>query len=234
MRKRLGLCTLFGSVLTGLVGGLFFSPLPAALTIWTAAAYFLIGLAYLEIIPPPALKRPDGSIAFWSALPHLPYLFFSGLALFLFIRFGREPPFCEVVPGLYLGRRLTRRDAGPQPPPTGCLDLTLEMPSSARFRNGKADLKVLPLIDGTAPSPTQIEEATDWLRSREGKGPTYVHCAYGHGRSALMVAAYLWAAGVVEGPDEALEFLRRKRPSGSLKREQHAVLREWAERRTAK
>ncbi len=52
----------------------------------------------------------------------------------------------------------------------------------------------------------------------------YVHCAAGHGRSALTVAAYLLETGQASDAEAAREQVAAARPGIGLKRGQRATL----------
>jgi protein-tyrosine phosphatase len=55
-------------------------------------------------------------------------------------------------------------------------------------------------------------------------GPVYVHCAAGHGRSAMFVAALLLASGRLASVSEAEAFMREKRPEVRLSSSQRELL----------
>jgi protein-tyrosine phosphatase len=54
--------------------------------------------------------------------------------------------------------------------------------------------------------------------------PVYVHCAVGHGRSATFVAAYLLASGAADSPQQAIAFLKARRPGVHINSAQQAAL----------
>ena len=72
----------------------------------------------------------------------------------------------------------------------------------------------IPIEDMAAPTPEQLFEAVKWIddRIKEGK-KVLVHCYAGLGRTGTVIAAYLIYKGME--PDEAINFVREKRP-GSI------------------
>jgi hypothetical protein len=178
----------------------------------TAMAFALVALAYLGAEPAILLKRPDGtrSPQSWPLL--WPYFFLTGFSFWLYRMNEREPPFVQVVPNLYLGRRLTPREVR-QAAPIGwqaVLDLAAEF-AEVRALRRLPGYRSLPVLDATAPSWEQLLDAVDWLKERVAQGPVLVHCALGHGRSATVVVAYLLATGQVKGVKDGLSLLRAQR-----------------------
>jgi len=89
------------------------------------------------------------------------------------------------------------------------------------------------LVDYGNLSAAQIEDAAQavlaWLDEGER---VYVHCRAGWQRSAAIVAAILTLREDVE-PWQALEILRRRKPTANPLSHQRADLFAWWERRTA-
>jgi protein-tyrosine phosphatase len=81
----------------------------------------------------------------------------------------------------------------------------------------------VPALDATAPSPAQIARAVDAVVA--APGAAFIHCAFGHGRSAAVAAAVLIRRG-----DATLEDVERKmqgvRPRIGLNAVQRAALAE--------
>ena len=71
-------------------------------------AMCLLGLlmAYGARRPSAFLKEPTGELPFVSWMIFWPTHLYSNLVCRLWRHFTREAAFCEVMPGLYLGRRL--------------------------------------------------------------------------------------------------------------------------------
>ncbi len=65
----------------------------------------------------------------------------------------------------------------------------------------------------TAPTQTQLEEAAAFIQEQSLRGRVYVHCKIGYSRSAAAVGAYLLKKGYAKTAEEAVELIRRVRPS---------------------
>ena len=206
---------------------------PASLPVrgvgWAAAlAFGLVALAYFWGGPKVLLKRPDGRRPRWAWLIFCPYLVLNELAWGLACRAGREAPFDTVAPNLFLGRRLSACEARRLGPGwVAVLDLAAEFAEVASLR-AVAAYASFPVLDATAPSLADLAAAVSWLRVQTQRGPTFVHCALGHGRSATVVAAYLLATDPAATPDSALEAIRAVRPGVALNAPQRARLAEYA------
>jgi hypothetical protein len=184
----------------------------------------LVGIAYAGAGPRLLAKRPDGTIPVWSRLLHWPYLLLSRLCFEVARRCTREPPWHEIVPGLYLGRRLTRREGAAAVASLGLrgvLDLTCEFAEPRAMRRA-VSYRLLATLDNTSPTLEQLRAGVDWTRRHLPEGSVYVHCAVGHGRSATIVAACLLAAGHAATAERALSLIQARRP---LVRPNHLQLR---------
>ena len=142
----------------------------------------------------------------------------------------RRPAFVEVVPDLYLGRRLSEWEAcrAGLPGWRAVLDLAAEFSEISRFRG--LVYRSLPVLDATAPSVEELIEAVDWLKERLAEGPVYVHCALGHGRSATVVVGYLMATGKVGTVEEGVAFVREQRAGVKVNELQLSVLERYRRR----
>lgn len=214
----------------------------AALTGWTCAKlkrwpwrlvmgfltvnFAAAALAYATFSPGLWLKRADGRLhpaswIVWSPLHGLNQL---KLRVIRMMRPAR--PFDEVQPGLFLGRRLTGGEAGLTNFRT-VLDLTSEFPEPAALR-GASNYLCLPVLDHTPPTLDQIREAMNFLTAHQDSTPVLVHCAFGQGRSALVVASYLLQQGRATNAADAVAQLQRVRPRVNPNSVQRARLEEFA------
>lgn len=200
--------------------------------LWLNIAVSFGGLALAYGLNKPGVfcKKPSGRISWLGYLVFWPYFCLNFISLALYRLLARESFLHEVIPGMYLGCRpwglegnhLERLGI------KSTLDLTAEFPEVPLIRTSHRYL-CLPLLDTSAPTQAQFQEAVAWLTSRHAEGPVFVHCGLGHGRSALVVAAYLIRRGVASSPSEALEVIRRKRPRVRLRQGQWAALHKYAE-----
>jgi atypical dual specificity phosphatase len=88
----------------------------------------------------------------------------------------------------------------------------------------------LPVVDMSAPTQAQLEEATRFLdEAIEGGGRAVVHCLAGQGRTGTVLAAYLVSKG--EEPEEAIHRVRRARPGSIETAEQEHAVHLFAEKR---
>jgi protein-tyrosine phosphatase len=70
------------------------------------------------------------------------------------------------------------------------------------------------MLDGTASDEGQLRELLDTLAALNGG--VYVHCAQGHGRSAMVVAAMLIRRRIAVDVDDAEMIIRSVRPGARL------------------
>lgn len=186
-------------------------------------AFLVVAVAYLGLGPGVFLKNARGGLhpAGWLWL--WPFHLLNELIFQSYRRISREPAYAEIVPGLYLGRRLWQREARAFGA-CGVLDLTCEFRENRAMREGGRYL-CLPVLDNTCPTVQQLQQGVRWLEEALRQGPVYVHCAAGHGRSATVVVAYLLATGRVRSVKEGIALLKSKRPRVRINGCQRAALR---------
>ena len=202
----------------------FLYPKLGWLLLWSGGSFAAVAVAYALRKPHVFGKKPDGTMAPSPCLLLLPYLLLTWLLWYAQTRLSSEAACDEIVPGLWLGRRISAE----QMPPgvTLVVDLTSEFGEPRGLRQGRSYL-CLPALDNAAP---EREAFCDVVRQVSGwEGGVYVHCALGHGRSALVVAAVVMARGLAATPDEAAALVRRARPGVRLNRAQKAFLEGWQE-----
>jgi hypothetical protein len=202
----------------------------AAASAWAALAFAVVAAAYFGAGPRVLLKRATGTRYPLASVALAPYLALVWFAYHVSRAFLREAAFVGVAPNLILGRRLTAREAR-----AACdgwvavLDLAAELTEASALR-AVAHYRSLPVLDGTAMPLAQLATAAEWVKRHAADGPVYVHCAFGHSRSALVVVAVLLATGAAPDARAAVEHLRELRPGVRLNRSQRARLKEFAER----
>ena len=140
----------------------------------------------------------------------------------------REDAFNQLNERLFIGRRLL-----PHEIPKGInhvVDLTCEFPQP------RGDLfytyHCYPILDGHVPEPKKLRQWAAEVAMLPGK--IYIHCAEGHGRTGLFTSALLVEQAEFSTVDEALAYVKSKRPQVRLSRRQMLVLQaEYAEATSA-
>jgi hypothetical protein len=212
------------------IAGFLAESLPGKILAFSSAFAFLgITAAYAFAWPGLIGKKRGGWLLPWSYLLFWPFhlLNFASLTLFRWSR--QSEPFTEILPGLYLGGRLCSQDARRLSELKICavLDLTSEFSEIRSLREATA-YRCIPLLDRTAPSASELEAAIGFIREHSQRGPVYVHCALGHGRSATVMIAYLLASGKFANLCDALAHIQSKRPHVRLNPGQWRALQEFA------
>lgn len=172
------------------------------------------------------LKEPDGRLPLASWVMFWPYFLYNHVVFALWRFLSREPAWAEIAPGVYLGRRLCGDEAAKAAhlEPMAVLDLTAEF-GEPPFLRDRPEYLCLPVLDMTAPKPKTLQRALDFIDWHAGQRAVYVHCALGHGRSAVVALAWLLRAGKYASFDQAYAALRSQRPGIRLNRAQkRAVL----------
>jgi protein-tyrosine phosphatase len=192
------------------------------LLLWPALSAAALSAAYCGLGPRVFGKQADGTLASWSLSLLLPYLLLVWLVWHVWRWFNRDPAMHEVSPGLWVGRRPL---AGELPANLGLVvDLTSEFPAAPGVSRGR-DYLILPMLDAAA-TGDESEFLELVLAVANYRKPVLVHCALGHGRSAVTAAAVMLARGLVADPAEAEARLRAARPGVELRPAQRALLRE--------
>lgn len=212
-----------------LLGGCFIveTVLAQAFFIYASCSFFVCGLAYMLKSPRFWQKRNNGTISPVSLLLFAPLHALNWLSLLLAVRLQKEKPFHEIIPGLWLGRRLIRGEASffSQSREAAVLDMTAEFPDNRNLRN--KNYLCVPTLDHTAPRQEQLELAIEFIRQHISERPVFVHCALGHGRSATVVAAWLLGQNKARDVEAAEQQIKAIRPGVKLKADQISVLKDF-------
>ncbi len=196
-----------------------------------APAWLLLGGAYGRWGPSVLGKRRDGGhqpalyLLFW------PYHLVNAVNLHLVALLGREHAVDEVLPGIWVGRRMTRLDGEWIRPGrfAAVVDATAEFPELAPLRHPA--YHCVPLLDLTAPTPEQMRAAVAFIHLHLPSGDVFIHCAAGHGRSATLAAAWLLSTGGASDAEAAEARLRLARPGIHLNSEQRRALQTYVSER---
>lgn len=193
-----------------------------------AIAFSGVGLAFAFIGQRAFLKRTNGQLSFLSYVLYWPYHALNWLSLSAFRCGGKENAYDKIDENVYLGCRLSQKDKNDinKLGIKSVLDLTCEFSEISALR--QLSYRCIPVLDSRAPTMEQLKVGAEWIREEATKGPVYVHCALGHGRSATFVAAYLLLSGKARTAQEAIEKIRAFHPRIGLHSEQIARLEEIA------
>jgi len=216
-----------GTPLSGLVA--FGFGYAALAEIITGSLYLSSSL--LRVNPGPLFKRPSGRLRRWPRFFVWPYLIFEYRVWRSFRARSREPIFERVRDDLFLGSLPTAADlpALERAGVSAVLDLVAEMEGPAALRAEGRRYLALPTLDGASPSLRDFGRGVEFVAAcREEGRKTLIHCTFGHGRSAAMMAAVLIARGEVADPEPALRELRGLQRLIYLTREQRRTLERFS------
>lgn len=200
------------AALTGFVGGLTW------ILVWPAFALVVVAIGYLFVGPAVLGKQADGTLYWPHALLLMPYFSAAEVAWYLVRVLGREEPWNEVSRGLFLGRRVQHWELPARV--ALVLDMTAEFVEPVEVRTGRTYVCV-PALDASVPTVEALVHAIERISSFEGN--VYVHCAAGHGRSAMAMGVLLVVRGVARDLDHAVEIMQRARPRVKLRTTQRKV-----------
>jgi 1-acyl-sn-glycerol-3-phosphate acyltransferase/membrane-associated phospholipid phosphatase len=198
-----------------------------AVLLWPAMALAVSGAAYLGG-GPAVFRKSTGRITASAWMFLWPCLLGHWLSHIYYRRHCR--PYDELLPNVWIGRRLDAREAAMavERGVAAILDLSAELDEVTAFR--RLRYKGLPILDLTAPTMDQLDEGVRFIRAHTRRGIVYVHCKIGYSRTAAVAAAYLLATGIVRTADEALARLRRVRPSIVVRPEAERAIRQFESR----
>ena len=163
---------------------------------WLAAGFAGVALAYArEDVD--FLHKRRGTFPAWIWLLHAPYLWGYWLTWHL-VRWrerGRVPV-VAFADGIWIGRRLDRRESALLPPDCAVIDLAAELASTPALR---ARTQSFGLLDIVPPAPAHLAVILDAIDAQRALGrPVFVHCAMGYRRSRDVALA--WRARQIHFP----------------------------------
>ncbi|MFM2415955.1 MAG: hypothetical protein RL385_678 [Pseudomonadota bacterium] len=203
------------AAVTGTLGG------RAWLLAWPASSLAIISAGYLWLGPWVVGKRKDGTLSWYTALLLLPYLSAAELAWYIVRVMGHEAPWHEVTHGLFLGRRVQHWELPARV--ALVIDMTAEFVEPTEVRHGRKYL-CIPALDASAPRADRLADGIAKALGVEGN--IYVHCAAGHGRSAMAMAVLLVARGEAPDVEAAIVRMQTTRVSVALRTTQRRVAEE--------
>jgi protein-tyrosine phosphatase len=196
------------------------NPIIAAMLVWLATSLALVALAYAGFPRFAFAKDPrTGRIPATRKALLLPYLAMTWGLWHLLRAVGREAACVPLSPGLTIGRRLLRSEY-PSDVAT-IVDLTWEFERVVPTKEG-VRYELIPILDAASLSPRELAEVAARIASLPR--PLYVHCAQGHGRTAMVAAAVLLSVGIAESGEDALWQVRAARPGARPNRRQRESL----------
>lgn len=192
--------------------------------LWPAASFGIVAYGYFKG-GAGIYRKENGRIPWESRVILAPCLLGQQLSLLHYRRQCRA--WDEVVPGVLMGRVLNDAEAHEaiQRGVTAVLDLAGEFAEASPFLNIiYLDVQVLDL---TAPTRDQFNQAVNFIDAHCREGCVYVHCKIGYSRSAAVVMAWLIQSGRASSTDEATAMLRRVRPSVVIRPEIVPAVRDF-------
>ncbi|MBK8253445.1 MAG: hypothetical protein IPK82_12360 [Polyangiaceae bacterium] len=221
MNRRLSLAFLALGISSLVLGALAVASTSwqAAWLGWPALSFTSLGVAYLGYPSfGPSKNVTTGKVTFRSKIFFAPYLLLTVFLWHVLRSISRQTPYVELIPGLWIGRRLLKKEY-----PQGLksiADLTVEW--DEQRPDGDVVYTNAPLLDGaTLPSAELLALGSTIAQLPR---PTYLHCAQGHGRTAMVAAAVLVATKHCASPQKALELIEESRPGARPSRIQRAAV----------
>uniref|UniRef100_A0A0E0J6U2 protein-tyrosine-phosphatase n=1 Tax=Oryza nivara TaxID=4536 RepID=A0A0E0J6U2_ORYNI len=178
----------------------------------TSTIAYIIAVASHNSINIPWIlgKNSKGRFPIWSSVLFGPFLILARVYATVKRHMRKkEAVYNMITEGVYLGGWPFMLKHLPPGDPS-VIDCTCELPRSDFVPTN--EYLCVPTWDTRAPTISQIEFAACWACEKRAKGkPVYVHCAFGHGRSACVVCAVLVALGIAENWKDAENIIREKR-----------------------
>jgi hypothetical protein len=212
LRLWVGACYLAGAVVLAAIAVWTHG---AGLLLWPAGSLAIIGAIYVSGRVERFCKKNGTMPAAMIALL-APYIVVARLSA------RRASLADEIVPGVWLGRFPRRRERDALGI-VSMVDVTAEFPADT---TGVA-YRGVPMLDLLVPSVDQLDAAVRAIDELQTSRPTLVCCALGYSRSTSAMAAWLVASRRGTSVDEAIEQIRRRRPSIAVRRALRVGIEEW-------
>ena len=185
---------------------------PMIITLWGAMIAGFLSNAYQTNDSLAFGKRENGTIAWYGVFSFLPYMVPLWIRQFIITRCTSEPAYNELLPGIYIGRRLSKASQLPASCVT-IVDLAAEF-AEARSIRRLDGYKSFPILEASVCSEKDLREFINSLPERG----IYIHCGQGHGRTGFFAAAFLLQRGYVKTLEEAEAMLKAVRPRLKLRK----------------
>ena len=184
---------------------------------WSALSFGIVSLGYAGLGSRVFGKREIGKISIFPKILNLPFLLYTWAIWHIYRLLSREAPFNHVNEDLVIGRRLLPSEVPEEF--DHYVDLTAEFDEPAAIRS-KSSYLSFPILDASIPTVLELNRAL----KRVSKGKTYIHCAQGHGRTALFALALLHQRGHIKTIEEGIDLLKTIRPAVNLNKDQARFL----------
>ncbi len=223
--RRVGSWYLIGTFVTAALVILFWRW--GALLLWPAISLGVAAAAYFRVGPGVFRKR-DGRLPWTTRWTLGPVLVGQEISRRYYRRQCRA--WDELTPQVWIGGVLNRDEAIAllERGVTAVLDLTAEFSEAAPLRS--VIYRNIPILDLTAPNVDQLTDMASFIERESVTGIVYVHCKIGYSRTAAAVGAYLLRSHLVRSTPEALDLIRRARPSVVVRPEVLTALQQFETR----
>lgn len=192
------------------------------LTYWITLSFGLVVAMRLGVTKSFFGKQASGKVAWWAYLLLGPFLLFRWLLWHTLRWFSTEIPFAEYGPGVFVGRRLYA-DEMPER-----IDLVVDLTYEFAEPEGIVDsrgYRLFPILEGSVPiGASDFMGLISDLKNEERA--IYIHCADGHGRTAMVAVALAIARGLAADVKSAFDEFRKARGAGFLTfRQKHFLIK---------
>jgi hypothetical protein len=193
---------------------------------WCGVSFFVVGVAYLIGYVGIFGKRASGELGIPAWLLG-PFVVLTWLSWRLTVAFSRENPSDPVTPELLLARRLRPHEV------PASVDIIVDLTAEFRESPGVIGARTyhnLRALDASVPSPAALDAL---LAALPADKVVLVHCAQGHGRTAVFAACWLMHHRRAASAEAAIAACVAARPGVSMSPVQRAFVRDFATRRLA-
>lgn len=186
---------------------------------WLTINALFFAIVYALNKPNWFLKSYKGKVNTFILILNLPWLIFTFIVWHIQRIFSNENRFDQITgTNIFIGRRLLSHEL-PQYINV-VIDLTCEF--NEPFFNKVAYINI-PLLDAVAPSQEIFTTIEDLKNKLIGKS-VFIHCAQGHGRTALFTSILLVKLGVASNYCEAHKLILSSRPKATMSGSQKKFL----------
>ena len=193
----------------------------SGILLWPGAALALTTAGYWGV-GPSIYRKMDRRLPLVTRLLFAPVIVGQRLSL----RFYRREcaAWNVITPNLWIGALLNQTEGAEarRHGVSAVLDLTAEFSETPELRS--VVYRNIPVLDLTAPTLEQLNEALAFIAEHTAHGLVLIHCKIGYSRSAAVAGAYLLATGRAATVCEAIAQIRRARPTIRIRPEIHDVL----------